>query len=84
MQQRDRLKKPGLILSLYCRQFTEDGRIFTIQELVSDWGLTIQTSLADPDLDPVRSGLFGSPGSGSGSRKIPDPDLDPLSTKRPL
>ena len=37
-----------------------------------------KTSVADPD--PVGSGLFGSPGSGSG--KIPDPD--PLSTKRPL
>ena len=36
-------------------------------------------SVADPDPDPVESGLFWSPGSGSG--KIPDPD--PLSTKRP-
>ena len=36
-------------------------------------------SVADPDPDPVGSGLFWSPGSGSG--KIPDPD--PLSTKRP-
>ena len=38
----------------------------------------IKSSVADPD--PVESGLFGSPGSGSG--KIPDPD--PLSTKGPL
>ena len=40
-----------------------------------------QSSVADPDPnpDPVGSGLFWSPGSGSG--KIPDPD--PLSTKRP-
>ena len=30
------------------------------------------TSVADPD--PVGSGLFGSPRSGSGSEKIPDPD----------
>ena len=54
----------------------------------------VYTSVADPDpdpdLDPVGSGLLGSPGSGSGlfgspgfgSGKIPDPD--PLSTKRPL
>ena len=38
----------------------------------------INTSDADPDPDPVGSGLFESPGSV----KIPDPD--PLSTKRPL
>ena len=38
----------------------------------------VNISVADPD--PVGSGLFGSPGSGSG--KILDPD--PLSTKRPL
>ena len=42
----------------------------------------VETSVADPDPDPVGSGLFGSPGSGSG--KIPDPGPDPLSTKRPL
>ena len=40
------------------------------------------SSVADPDPDPVGSGLFGSPGSESG--KVPDTDLDPLSTKRPL
>ena len=40
------------------------------------------SSVADPDPDPVGSGLFGSPGSGSG--KAPDTDLDPLFTKRPL
>ena len=40
---------------------------------------TVTSSVADPDPDPVGSGLFWSPGSGSG--KIPDPD--PLSTKRP-
>ena len=42
----------------------------------------LSTSVAesDPDPDSVGSGLFGSPGSGSG--KIPDPD--PLSTKRLL
>ena len=42
----------------------------------------VKPSVADPDLDQVGSGLFGSPGSGSRSGKIPDPD--PLSTKRPL
>ena len=42
----------------------------------------VLSSVADPDPDPVGSGLFGSPGFGSGSGKIPDPD--PLSTKRPL
>ena len=35
-----------------------------------------ETSVADPD--PVGSGLFGSPGSGSG--KLPEPG--PLSTKK--
>ena len=40
----------------------------------------VETSVVDPDPDPVGSGLIGSPESGSG--KIPDPD--PLSTKRPL
>ena len=38
-----------------------------------------KTSVADPDL--VGSGLFWSPGSGSGI--FPDPDPDPFSTKRP-
>ena len=47
--------------------FSDSGFIFS----------TLDTSVADPD--PVRSSLFGWPGSGSG--KIPDPD--PLSTKRP-
>ena len=44
-----------------------------------DYHFVCLTSVADPD--PVGSGLFGSPGSGS--RKIPDPDPDPSSTKRP-
>ena len=42
--------------------------------------VVLKIRVADPDLnpDPVGSGLFGSPGSGSG--KIPD--LDPFSTKK--
>ena len=42
--------------------------------------LKVLKSVADPD--PVGCRLFGSPGSGSGSGKIPDPDH--LTTKRPL
>ena len=49
---------------------------------LNSWRCSVYVSVADPD--PVGSCLFGSPGSGSGSRsgKIPDPD--PLSTKRPM
>ena len=39
----------------------------------------VNRNVVDPDPDLIGSGIFWSPGSGSG--KIPDPD--PLSTKRP-
>ena len=47
-------------------------------------GLVPRSSVANPDPDLVGSVLFGLPGFGSGSGKIPDLDPDPLSTKRPL
>ena len=36
------------------------------------WYLVL-TSVADPDPDPVRSGIFGSPGSGTNTDSDPDP-----------
>ena len=41
--------------------------------------MCIESSVADSDPGPVGSGLFGSPGSGSGKIQ----DLDPLSSKDP-
>ena len=45
-------------------QFVTKG---CLGEFISLQGVTLYYSVSDPDPDPVGSGLFGSPGSGSGS-----------------
>ena len=47
--------------------------VFRLLYLLAYAGLvSLKSSVADPDPDPVEFGLFWSPGSRSG--KIPDPD----------
>ena len=44
----------------YNRKSSRSLKIFNSQDI-------LESSVADPDPDPVGSGLYGSPGSGSGS-----------------